>query len=137
MIVTRTPSIDNEWGIYIVRCDGFQRPVKIGMSKNTSVRIAEMQISHWRTVIVEDQFFVESKKSARKIERKAHDAFSYCHLRGEWFDVKGYEAVEMVKRILRLDGYDLSHHEYGAEDEILDELDKFLSLRDNYVTDLE
>lgn len=64
--------------VYFITGDGL--PIKIGMSHQPSVRLAEIQIAHWATLEI-----AAIAPGGADLEREYHARFAPHRLRGEWF----------------------------------------------------
>ena len=59
--------------------------VKIGISKTPRKRMRDLQVAHGVPLKLLWHVQTSNRPTARKIERRIHDAFTDKHLQGEWF----------------------------------------------------
>ncbi len=121
--VTRYPTPFNKCAVYLITVAG-HRPTKIGIAIDPSRRRDRIQCGHWMDVILDEQFFVEDKTAAYAIEYKVHQLLKRKQIKGEWFNVRPYEASAAVRRVLQDTGYDLSQYQFLSEVCLLDAIDK-------------
>lgn len=83
-------------------------PIKVGMSDNPASRLNALQTAHWKFLTVLGCWVCENKTAARKAEHVAHRTIQAAgkHLMGEWFDLRGDEALALVERAFVTNGID-------------------------------
>ena len=58
---------------------------KIGRSANPSKRMADLQVASPSPLSLAHTWEVRGQASAERLERRLHEAFSFCRASGEWF----------------------------------------------------
>jgi len=77
--------IFNRYVYFIQEVIGMHAPVKIGVSKNVSSRLKDLQCCNPRKLEVYAVIGPMGKAKAFNLEEKIHHKFRQHHLRGEWF----------------------------------------------------
>lgn len=75
----------NDGFVYFI-ADENSNMVKIGVSKNVSARLSELQVSHHHDLKV---LHTIPTRNMREDERKLHSRFKKYRIRGEWFTFNG------------------------------------------------
>lgn len=86
--------VDHPYYVYFIRASGF---VKIGVAKNPSKRLCEIQVGNPHELSLVGSLPCASNKHARKLERFLHRSFRAHRVRGEWFLYE--QTIEASKRI--------------------------------------
>lgn len=73
--------------LYVIGIEGETTPVKIGVAKNTKVRLAQLQTGNPQQLEVKAQYEARSRTEAQVWESNAHDIFADKRLSGEWFSI--------------------------------------------------
>lgn len=85
--------------LYVIGTAINEAPVKIGISDSANIRLRNVQSGNPRRLAVLHVIDVETA-AARFAEAKIHHHFSAKRLVGEWFDVTGQEATEIISAAL-------------------------------------
>ena len=88
--------------LYIIGLVDAPSPVKIGISKRPSSRLASLQSGHYEALVIYSTAKLANVKLAADIEAKVHEIFKTVHIRGEWFEVDAYAAEETILRLVGL-----------------------------------
>ncbi|MFC9497612.1 GIY-YIG nuclease family protein [Streptomyces sp. NPDC056982] len=86
------PQRDRSGQVYAIR-DRKTRHVKIGLSIDPEKRLSSL-----RTGSPTGMDLLWVGPGGRPLERRLHSRFSDRHVRGEWFDFSGCNAVEMIQQ---------------------------------------
>lgn len=71
-------------------------PVKIGIARDPSLRVLELQIGNPTELQLVRWFPMPSRAVARAVERAFHEVQSSKRLKGEWFDMGILETVHLM-----------------------------------------
>lgn len=84
--------------IYVIAPDG-QWPVKVGISHNPSLRLANLQVGNWKRLEVARCFWTHTEADARLIEQAVHRDYTEQKkwLLGEWIDARPADARERIE----------------------------------------
>lgn len=88
--------------VYVIRAEGGF--VKIGVSANPEQRLAELQTSHPRELLIEYLRWGKERREAFAVEKICHRQLEQYRATGEWFDVATDIAISTVKDV------DLTQH---------------------------
>lgn len=81
--------------VYIISA-GESGPIKVGISHSPRARLTEFQTSSPLDLTLVHSFPMPSRDIAMDVERMFHDVQKKCRVRGEWFDLKPWEAVWLL-----------------------------------------
>lgn len=95
--------------VYVVYEDGFEGPSKIGVcaKANASNRFTNLNCGNWRELKVHALWVCDSSLSAYMAEALAHSTLTDLRIRGEWFDLHAWDAVERLREPLSKWAFDL------------------------------
>ena len=78
--------MSNKWYLYFISCGSKNnRSVKIGIAKDPTKRILDLQIGNPQVLKLDSTIECRSRKHAHNLEHWLHKCFSEYHIRGEWF----------------------------------------------------
>jgi len=76
----------DKYYVYFISCGEKNNPsIKIGMAKDPTKRILDLQIGNPKLLKLESTIECRSRKHAHNLEHWLHKCFSKYHIRGEWF----------------------------------------------------
>ena len=90
--------------LYVIQ-SGDTGPVKIGYAQSPSQRLDSLQIG---SPVELNLRAVVAVPGPGRLERLTHEMASFCHVRGEWFDLSPMEALEMVIKAANENGIRIS-----------------------------
>jgi hypothetical protein len=107
--------------VYVITTQD-QWPTKIGISNAPLKRIAALQTSHWKRLVIWGGYWATTSKEARRVEWMSHGELmgQDRRLLGEWFDIKPEDALATVKLVADRKGIALSDE--FPSDEIRDRM---------------
>lgn len=81
--------MNNKWYVYFISCGSKNnKSVKIGIAKDPTKRILDLQIGNPAILKLDSTIECRSRKHAHNLEGWLHKCFSEYHIRGEWFKEK-------------------------------------------------
>lgn len=118
-------------GLYVITTED-QWPSKIGITDNMAQRLDHLQVGSWLhlsvvafwfpyTSIKMDELNLDkrlrvnrmntARLASQVMERAVHRKLKEfdLHVRGEWFDITAKEAIEVVLKVAKTDGFRLVH----------------------------
>lgn len=78
--------------VYVIQADE-NGPVKIGCASRPTWRLNELQVANWQPLFLRASIPVDN---CQMFEEMAHCIAASKNIRGEWFDLKPVEAVEII-----------------------------------------
>lgn len=99
------------------------RPTKVGVSKNPTYRLKQVQAAEPGHIVLVAQFNFWKRDHAFRVEQAFHKACKRCRVRGEWFDMEPFHAVGVMTENLRsfvedFLGTNETYDEYHAYDHL-------------------
>ena len=82
-------------GVYVVGPES-ARPVRIGAGRNVNKRVAEIAKAHWQPVQLHGVFWFDGERAADAVREECRRRLASARIKGEWFDVDGAAALELI-----------------------------------------
>ncbi len=79
---------------------GADRPIKVGITDNPFRRLRDFQIAHHELLEFHRVWWLPGPPVAARLENAFKLYFFPDHVRGEWYDIDGEEAVTFVEETL-------------------------------------
>lgn len=81
--------------VYLIQCGSY---VKIGVSTEAGVRLAELQAGNPAALTLVWQSIPYPRNLAYRLERRSHRALASCRVSGEWFQIDPETALRAIMR---------------------------------------